>query len=72
MSQVDHTTADEFEQREIGMFTDEQVLAALRAWWNLYDGDPLPWVYGPEGERFQETSMRDMRAALEAAYNLTK
>ena len=53
--------------------TDEQVIAALRAWWNLEQNDLLPWEKEErnptkeQNERFRVNSMRDMRAALEAA-----
>ena len=49
------------------MFTDEQVIEALRAWWELGPDEALPWDSGyPDQERFRVSSMRDMRAALEA------
>jgi hypothetical protein len=53
------------------MFTDQQVLTALRAWWNLEPGEPMPWETGRDITSFQESSMRDMRAALEAVAKTT-
>jgi hypothetical protein len=47
-------------------FTDLQVIAALRAWWNLEPGERMPWDCAPDVTNFQVSSMRDMRAALEA------
>jgi hypothetical protein len=55
----------------MSQFTDAQVEAALRAWWNLEPGSTMPWEGVeepiPGGVTFHESSMRDMRAALEAA-----
>ena len=50
------------------MVSEKQVIVALRAWWELGPDDALPWDSGyPDQERFRVSSMRDMRAALEAA-----
>jgi len=50
------------------MFTDQQVISALREWWNLDAGELMPWGDEADGDKgFREASMRDMRAALEAA-----
>ena len=51
------------------MFTDQQVIAALRAWWELGPGEIMPWADETERDqtKFRLASMRDMRAALEAA-----
>lgn len=55
------------------MPTDQQVIAALRAWWELGPGELMPWADETERDqtRFREASMRDMRAALVAAAELT-
>lgn len=51
------------------MFTDQQVIAALRAWWELGPSDLMPWNEEAEPGliSFRERSMYDMRSALEAA-----
>ena len=56
------------------MFTDEQVLSALRAWWELGPGEIMPWADETERDqtKFRLASMRDMRAALEAAATFNK
>ena len=54
------------------MVSDQKVLAALRVWWELGPDDQMPWL--DESERgqthFREASMRDMRAAIQAAQDL--
>ena len=47
--------------------TDQKVEIALRKWWDLEPNQPLPWDTAPVDLHFKEMSMRDMRAALEAA-----
>ena len=47
--------------------TDQKVEIALRKWWDLEPNQPLPWDTEPVDLHFKEMSMRDMRAALEAA-----
>jgi len=47
--------------------TDQKVEIALRKWWDLEPNQPLPWDAPPIDLHFKEMSMRDMRAALEAA-----
>ena len=50
------------------MPTEQQVISALRAWWDLGPGDTMPWDDElHEQTSFREASMRDMRAALMAA-----
>lgn len=51
------------------MPTDQQVKAALRAWWKLGPGELMPWADETERDQtnFREASMSDMRAALMAA-----
>lgn len=50
-------------------FTDKQIQAALRAWWDLDADEPFIWDLRANSmaESFKATSFRDMRAALEAA-----
>ena len=52
--------------------TDDQVLASLRVWWGLGPDDPMPWDDKSVLDvlDFQGCSIRDMRAALEAAENV--
>jgi hypothetical protein len=53
------------------MVNDAQVFAALRAWWDLGPNDAMPWEDNlREKTSFREASIRDMRAALEAAQEL--
>jgi hypothetical protein len=62
------------QKRSIDMFTDQQVIAALRAWWELGPGEIMPWADETERDqtKFRLASMRDMRAALEAAATFNK
>lgn len=49
-------------------FTESQVYAALRAWWDVPTDETLiDHVKGDQ--RFLEKSLSEMRAALDAAYN---
>lgn len=54
------------------MVSDQKVLAALRAWWELGPDDQMPWQDESERDQthFREASMRDMRAAIQAAQDL--